>query len=373
MKKICVIGAGFAGLAAAKKFFGSGNEIFLFDKKRSSDFLPMLPDVIGRGVDPKLLAASISELSRKLKCHFINAEVKSVDIPARRIDAEGRHFDYDYLLICSGSESAYYGREDLRAASMKLDSAADADVVRKALNEKRFANYVVCGGGYTGIEVATNLRRLLDLRKEKGDVTIVERAPSILGPLPGWMKEYTIRNLRDMRIEVATETSVEAVDGESVNLSSGSVLDNSLFIWTAGVKTPSFVDSIPAEKSTQGRLKVDEFLRLFENVFVAGDCACFSAGGSCLRMGVQFSISQGNLAAANVLRAIRGRRLRAWKPYDPGYVIPMANNISCGNIMGVNMRGIVPTFLHYFMCLYRTAGLGNRVRIGWKLLKGGRP
>lgn len=373
MKKICVIGAGFAGLAAAKKFSGSGNEIFLFDKKSSSDFLPMLPDVIGRGIDPKLLSAHISELSRKLKCHFINAEVNSVDIPARRIEAGGRHFDYDYLLICAGSESAYYGRQDLRAASRKLDSAADADIIRKALDEKRFANYVVCGGGYTGIEVATNLRRLLDLRKEKGDVTIVERAPSILGPLPAWMKEYSAKNLRDMRIEVATETSIDAVDGESLKLSSGKVLENSLFIWTAGVKTPSFVDLLSVEKSPQGRLKVDEFLRFFENVFVAGDCACFSAGGLCLRMGIQFSISQGSLAAANILRAICGRRLRAWKPYDPGYVIPMANNISCGNVMGVNMRGVAPTFLHYFMCLYRTAGFRNRAAIAMKLLKGGRP
>ena len=106
-----------------------------------------------------------------------------------------------------------------------------------------------------------------------------------------------------------------------------------------------------------------------DNCFVAGDAAEFLRKGAPLRMAVQFSIAQGNLAAANILRSNRNNPPAKYVPLDLGFVIPMANNKSCGRVMGVNLKGALPTLMHYLMCIYRTRGLINKLRLIRELIK----
>ncbi|MBU1124873.1 MAG: hypothetical protein KKC84_02515, partial [Candidatus Omnitrophica bacterium] len=128
---------------------------------------------------------------------------------------------------------------------------------------------------------------------------------------------------------------------------------------------------LPGEKNPQGRLKADEYLRIQDFCFVAGDAASFIHHTKPLRMGVQFSIMQGRLVAENIAQHIRGKSLKKFIPSDFGYIVPMANNYSCGEILGLHIKGRLATFLHFMMCLYRSRGLKNRAEIIRSFIKGG--
>ncbi len=359
MKRVVIIGCGFAGASA---FFTLKRrcrdiEITVIDKKNSWDFLPMLPDVIGRKVCAEALSYPIEKLIKNSGARFINEEVAAIDLAQRKIYTQSQQMGYDYLIIAAGSETNFYGNKQIEQNSYKLDNVADAENIRRSSGE--YEVYIISGGGYTGVEVATNIRRVFPERP----IVIVERAPAILGPLPDWMKIYVLDNLKRLNISVFTNTTIANIEGKSINLSNGQSFNNTMLIWTAGVKTADFIQRISADKNPQGRLKVDAYLRLNDNCFVAGDAAYVGYKGIFLRMAIQFAIAQGMQAAKNVINAIAATPLKEYKPVDLGYIIPMANNLSCADVFGRNIKGRFPTMLHYIMCVYRLYGLRNKLEI----------
>ncbi|MDD2680234.1 MAG: FAD-dependent oxidoreductase [Candidatus Omnitrophica bacterium] len=364
MKKITIIGAGFAGLSALSRLRSYNKrgelEITLINDKQKSSFLPMLPDCLGRGVSPKYLALDLASLSNKKNFNFIKDKVTAVDLVKKEISTSALTLDYDFLVIASGSETNFYGNDAIKQRAFKLDDAEDAARIRQALDEKDYDAYLIVGGGYTGIEVATNLRVYLNRKKINKRVVIVERAPSILGPLPEWMKDYVLGNLKRLNIEVLTNSGIEKVGGFS----------HPMLVWTAGVRSADYIQELKVEKNTQGRIKVDEYLRVDASCFAAGDAAYFAYKNNFLRMAVQFAIMQGRCAAGNIIRTIHGKGLVKYRPVDLGLIIPMANNKACGIVLGVKLRGYLPILLHYIMCAYRSYGFKNRLGILKNLITG---
>ncbi|MBI4981980.1 MAG: FAD-dependent oxidoreductase [Candidatus Omnitrophica bacterium] len=373
MKKVVIIGGGFAGLSALKVLArsGLGLKVVLIDRKQTFGFLPLLPDCIGRGINPDNLVCKIINICKKFQADFINKEVEAVNLEQKKIYLEAENLSYDYLVISSGSETNFYGNNEIRLCLNALDDAVDAEKIVSALKENNFDNYLVVGGGYTGVEVATNLRIYLDKAKKTGEIIIVERAASILGNLPEWMKIYVLDNLKRLKINAYTGNSLSNVDKYRVRLSDGREFNNCLVVWAAGVKTGSFIQNLAIEKNPQGRIKVDDYLRLNETCFVCGDAANFSFKNNFLRMAVQFSITEGEVAAENIVRSIKGGSLSKFKPVDLGYIVPMANNRSCGEVFGFRVKGVFATLLHFIMCIYRSCSIKNKIGILKNLSKGG--
>lgn len=373
MKKVVVVGGGFAGLSALAELskYSKRLNLTLIDAQEESNFLPMLPDILGKRISPEYLLSDIRYFCDKRGIEFIKDKLLSVELSAKEIACVSRKLNYDYLLIASGSETNFYGNEEAAKYAYKLDSVSDAVKISGLINEDRFDNYLIAGAGYTGIEVATNLRALLNKKKSEKRITIIERAPSILGPLPDWMKNYVRDNLKKLDIEVLTNSAIEKIQENKVLLADKRSFDNAMLIWAAGVKSADFVQNLNAERNPQGRLKVDEYLRINESCFSSGDASFFGYQGNFLRMAVQFAIAQGACAAGNIIKSIEGKAPVKYRPRDFGYIIPMANNRACGIILGIKMKGLVPLFLHYFMCIYRSAGLRNKLGIFGDLIMGG--
>lgn len=371
MNKIIIIGGGFGGIGAANRLYKSGLDldVILIDKKETADFLPMLPDCIGRGINPEFLSYKIVNIGRKLGFKFIHNEVTSINLDKRQVLTETQALNYDYLVIASGTETNFYGNENIEQNALTLDSADDSRNIIHTLRQNEFDNFIIGGGGYTGIEVATNLRVYLDKVGRNSKIMIVERAPSILGPLPEWMKNYVSANLKELNIEVYLNSTIEKIEGGSVNISRGKTFSNTLVIWAAGVKTAGFIQNLKLEKNPQGRIKVDEYLRVNDNCFAAGDAAFFAHKGIFLRMAVQFAISQGECVALNIVNSVKGKKLKEFVPKDLGYIIPMAHNRSCGAVLGLNLKGLLPTELHFLMCIYRSYGMKNKLNIIGQLIR----
>jgi len=373
MYKIIIIGAGFAGLSAANRLSKCNLdlEVTLFDKKEFSDFLPLVPDVIGRKLNPEFLACKVGDLLKKQKVSFIKEEVISVDLESKQVITSNSSYVYDFLLIASGSQTNFFGNQNAQDYAYALNSVNDVKNISEAFQANDFDNFIICGGGYTGIEAASNLWRHCKKKGITGKIVIVERAPDILGPLPDWMKIYVRNNLKSLGVEILVNSVIESIKEHRVVVFRNRIFEKAMLIWVPGVRTADFIQKLAIGKNPQGRIIVDEYLRFKENCFCAGDSALFTKENNFLRMAIQFAIVEGDQAADNIIRLIKKFPLKKFIPLDLGYIIPMANNNSCGRVFGFNLKGFLPTLLHFTMCIYRSNGLRNKAGLIGDLIKGG--
>ena len=366
MRNIVIIGAGFGGLQAARVLSAgrkriNGHNIILVDKKKTSDFLPILPDVISGRIQPQNAQAEIKELSAKLRIDFINEEIISVDLKTKTaVFLSGSAIEYEYLILAAGSETNFYNKIDLAGIVYKIDGVADVIRLKTVLANSPGRPVLVIGGGYTGIEVATNIAVS---RAGESSIFVVDIGKDILGPLPDWMKNYVRQNLKKLKINVLTGVSLDSYDGAKVVLSDGRSFDGPIVVWAPGVKTPAFINNLGVNLDRQGRVVVDEFLGVGSGVYAAGDCAAFNHNGAALRMAVQFAILEGQAAARNILREINGLGRARYNPIDLGYIVPMANALSCGIVMGIKIKGVISWFMHWVMCIYRSQSLSTKIGI----------
>jgi NADH dehydrogenase len=344
--------------------------VVLIDRRDTSDFLPLLPDIVGNRIRASATRFSLKRFCSDSEITFINDEVMAVDPEANKVICANNEVSYDFLLVASGSETNFFGNSEMEAGSLKLDSCADALRIDDRLRKGSFRNYVVAGGGYTGIEIATHIRRRFQSSSEQPDIALVELAPRILGNTPDWMREYSSANLRRMNIQVLTGTTMESIDGSTVTLSDGTTFRDALPLWSAGVKAGQFLKSVDEDRAAQGRLPVAGDLCVKGNIFAAGDAAGFMHKGKPLRMAVQFSIVQGAHAAANIVKCSRGLATRSYKPVDLGFIIPMANWRSCGIVLGKKTKGLPCSIFHYIMCVYRSQTARLRMQVARDAMSG---
>ncbi|MDP3042461.1 MAG: FAD-dependent oxidoreductase [Candidatus Omnitrophota bacterium] len=371
MRKVMIIGAGFAGLSAARKLAqcGLGLEITLFDKKEDSAFLPLLPDCLGRGVNPEFLLSNIENFCGKLKIKRVREEAAAVDFESQQVVTLASKYAYDFLIIASGSQTNFFSNQAAQNYAYALNNINDLKPITEALEGNKFEYFIICGGGYTGVEIAANLWLYFKKAGRDKKIIIVERAPVILGPLPDWIKTYVQNNLKSMGVEILANSVIEEIQKDRVRVSGRPVFEKAMLIWSPGVRTADFIQQLPVAKNPQGRIVVDEYLRANPHCFCAGDTAFFGDKNNFLRMAVQFAINQGNQAAVNIIRSIKNLPLKKFRPLDLGYIIPLANNKSCGEVFGFKLKGLLPTALHFIMCIFRSAGFKNKVGIISDLIK----
>ena len=368
MGDIVIIGGGFAGLEAArvlskKRAKLQERRILLVDDKGIFDFLPVLPDVAGGRIQKQHAVLDLADYLECLRVNFNQDEVVKIDPSTKEIFLKkGDVLSYEFLILGCGSVSNFYGQADIQKRALKWGTCEDAAMVGNVVATYPMKNILILGGGYTGVEVASNLAVLLKRKKiKKYSIQIIEKSEEILGFLPGWMKDYCRISLCALRVNVHTGCFIKEVSDKRVKLSNGLEFEDYLLIWTGGVATPVFVQELKFEKDKQGRLLVDSNLSFDKNSFSVGDAACFKYKEKPLRMAVQFSIAEARVAALNVVRLIEGqKKLLSFRPLDLGLLVPLASRKACGKVLIFRVWGFFGWFLHYAMCIYRSLSLKNR-------------
>ncbi|MCF7892441.1 MAG: FAD-dependent oxidoreductase [Candidatus Omnitrophica bacterium] len=365
-KNIVIIGAGFGGIAAAKYLAKNKKElkdyaIHLIDKKKNYEFIPMLPDLIAGWLEPEAISLNLEKFSQKKGINFVCDSVQKIDREKKKIITKNREIAYQYLIIAAGSKTNFFANTELSLNCRKLDSVKDAlkiknDLLDKAQQKK--INIVVVGGGYTGLEIATNAHFLLTKNKLPFSITVVEKAPEILKMVSDRIKQIAKSELNRLGIKVITGDSLQKYKGEHAQLESGRKIKNAFCIWSAGVETSDFIQNLEAKKD-KGRLLVDQNLNLKgkneKRVFVAGDSAAFATqAGKSLRMAIMFAIGQGKIAAKNIINSLQGKKISSYQPIDLGYLIPLTYKKAPGIVIGAPVGPKLGYFLHYYMCFYRS-------------------
>jgi NADH dehydrogenase len=365
-KNIVIIGAGFSGIAAAKYLASQkkklkGHAIYLVDEKKNYEFIPMLPDLIAGWLDPEAISLNLEKFSKARGINFVCDSVERVDREKNKIITKNREITYQYLVIATGSKTNFFGNTELSLNCRKLDSVDEALKIKKDLLDKaqqKKINIVVIGGGYTGLEIATNAHFLLTKNKLPFSITIVEKAPEILKMVSDRIKRIVKSELDRLGIKIITGDSLQKYKGEHAQLESGREIKNAFCIWSAGVKTSNFIQNLEAKKD-KGRLLVDQNLNLKgkneKRVFVAGDSAAFATQAEkSLRMAIMFAIGQGKASARNIINNLQNKQGRAYQPVDLGYLIPLTYKKAPGVVIGAPVSPKLGYFLHYFMCFYRS-------------------
>lgn len=365
MKKVLILGGGFAGLSALQVLAKHREvcTITLVDRKTDFNFLPLLPDLISDRLESRYLATSFKELQGRYHFEFFQGEVTRIDLGKKCVYVENETLCYDYLLIASGSETNFYGNTDAQAKAFRIAGLADTLELARTLKEGPDYTWLIVGGGYTGVEIATQIRRFGDKHNKRIHINIIELSPAIVPTLTDWERKYIEQNLAALDIAILTKTSLKQIKDSSVTLTTGRTFPNAAIVWTAGVKAVDFLKTVSAQKATKGLLKVDQYLRVKDDCYAAGDTADFVYKGKSLPMLSSYSQQEGRHAARNIIRQIKNQQLKSFKPLELGYVVPMANGKACGNILGIRVKGWPALLIHYVSSAYRSYTLANRLGI----------
>ncbi|KAF5975686.1 pyridine nucleotide-disulfide oxidoreductase protein [Fusarium bulbicola] len=334
--RIVIVGAGFAGVWSA---LSAQRLINLKSKEQDIQVLVIAPEP-WLTLRPRLYEPNPSMMKQPLEplftsagIEFFQGTVETIDTNSHTVHAKSPSGDesdiiYDRLILAAGSAvmrpKTVTGLEEY---VFDIDSIAAATKLESHLKNLEFLpaskarnTVVVCGGGFTGIEIATELPNMLH-HIGQSCVVLVESAP-VVGPELGEGPRPTImKALKSLGVELNLGASVTSVDSSGVNLSSGQRIESMTVIWTAGVRATSLTQQIPGQKDMLFRLHVDQDLRVpgSPHVFATGDAAhaATDTKGNIAMPSCQHAVVLGRFSGHNAAADLLGEPTLAYS--QPGY------------------------------------------------------
>jgi NADH dehydrogenase len=390
---VVIVGAGFGGLRAARALAGAPVRVTLLDRHNYHLFQPLLYQVATCGLSPGDIARPVRAILRRQRnLEFRMTEVREIDFAARRLDTATGPVGYDYLILAVGGRTSWFGLEGVASRGFPLKDIPDAIAIRNQVLgcfelgvqesvadvRRSMLTFAVVGGGPTGVEVAGILSELcrLVLAKDLPEldvkdvrILLLEATDRLLPGMPHKLQEATAEILWRKHVEVRFGARVVDYDGEKVRLSGGEIIPSRTLIWAAGVRACELVERLGLAQGALGRLRVLPTLQVPERpeVFAIGDAALLEAAGAPLPMMAPVAIQQGRLAAANVLRAIRGEPQQAFRYRDPGQLATIGRNAAVAHIRGLAFRGFPAWVVWLVVHLVQLIGFRNRlvVLVSW--------
>lgn len=298
-KRIIIVGAGFAGLTLAEDLENTDYEVYLIDKNNYHQFQPLMYQVATARLEPASISFPLRKVFQRSKNVKIRiADVLSVEPENKRLKTSIGDFSYDYLVLAYGCKTNYFGNKNLENCAFPMKSVPEAiqlrnrilqtfedAVVTKNPEELQYIlNFVIVGGGPTGVELAGALSEMKKniLPKDYPDkdfskltVYLLEGSPNVLNAMSDDSKKASRKYLEDLGVVVKTGTVVENYNGRTVSLKNGETIEAKNVIWAAGV-TGNQIEGIPEASITRGnRLIVNRFNEVehLKDVFAIGDIA----------------------------------------------------------------------------------------------------
>lgn len=391
---VVIVGAGFAGLTAAKRLKNAPVRITLVDRNNYHLFQPLLYQVAIAGLVPSQIAYPLRTIFRKQKnLTFQMGEVTSIDFEEKYVKLNGSVIAYDYLVFAVGGETNFFGMESVRENSFQIKDIESAVATRnqllkmferasrKADEEKRRAMlaFVVVGGGPTGVETSGALAELIAhvMRKEypaldirEARVILLEAGNALIASYPEELRRATLKLLQKKNVEVKFGARLTDYNGQRVLLADGTEIPTNTLIWTAGVRAAGITSRLGVEAAGSGRVRGVATLQLpgYPVVYVLGDAAYLEdESGQPLPMLSTVAIQQGETAARNILRSIKGVEQKPFRYKDPGLLATIGRNAAVARIWGLSFSGFIAWLIWVGLHIYRIIGFRNRlaVLINW--------
>lgn len=391
---VVIVGGGFGGLTLAQSLEGAPVRVTLVDRWNHHLFQPLLYQVAMAGLSPAEIAQPIrSILSSQANAKVLMAEVEAIDCAGRLVRlAGGGVLEWDFLVVACGVRTSYFGHDDWEASAPGLKSIEDAVELRERvlsafeLAEREndpavrdaLLNFVVIGGGPTGVELAGALAELSKFVLDRdfrhidptaARVLLVEGGPRILPSFPDDLAESAASQLRELGVEVRTGARVTAIEPGLVRLGDEAI-PCSVALWAAGVRAAPMTATLGAPLDPLGRVKVDPDLRVpgQPRVFVIGDAARLDGADGKPLPGVSpVAMQQARTVARSIRRLIVGKDTLAFHYFDKGSMATIGRRRAIAQVQRMHMSGFLAWLAWLLVHIWYLIGFRNRlvVMITW--------
>jgi len=388
---VVIIGAGFAGLYATRDLARLNVRVTLVDRRNHHTFQPLLYQVATAALSPGEIAYPIRHIFKNnSNVSVLLGRATEFDLDGKRVQIDGEWMEYDYLIVAAGATHAYFGHPEWARFAPGLKSVEDATEIRRRMllafeiaeRHARFSghhepvNFVVVGGGPTGVELAGALAeiaqsvlasdfRSIDPRDTK--VTLVEAGPRILTSFPETLSASATRQLKHLGVVVMTGTAVTDIDADHVHIGDR-VLPADVVLWAAGVAASPLGKLMGAELDRAGRVVVepDCSLRGHPDVFALGDMASIQQEDGTPVPGVAPAAMQmGQFAAASIKADLNGKPRGKFQYFNKGNLATIGRSAAVADVRGLRLTGITAWFTWLFVHILFLIGWRSRVSVVW--------
>jgi NADH dehydrogenase len=344
--EVLIAGGGFAGIKAALDL--SGHDQFSVSLVSEQDNFRYYPTLYHAATGGRVTAAQIplTEIFKDKPVRIIRDSLQSVDREAKKASGKAGDYPYDVIVLALGVVTNYFGIKGLEKYSYGIKSIEDAgelrDHIHKVLMDegKPDQNYVVIGGGPTGVELAgalpgyiRHVMKMHGIPSKKLHIDLVEAAPRLMPRMPKDYSKAVARRLRRLGIKLYLNEAVQAETADGLVLKDHSI-DSHTVVWTAGVTNHPFFDKNKFAFGEHGKVAVDDFLQAETDVFVIGDNAETLYSGM-----AQTALHDAKFVSSNLIRHSQGKRMRRYRPKKPVYVTPAGPGWAAVLWRGVHIYG----------------------------------
>jgi len=392
-KHIVILGAGYGGLRTALKLEqllqqNADWRILLIDRYDFHQLKTELHEVAAGKISAKVAAIPILKLIKNKKIEFIQAEVTNIDFNQHVVSTTRGKISYDKLVIALGSETEFFGIPGLSKQAFTLSSIDDAKHIKahihnmfaQAKNEKDEAErqamltIVVGGGGFTGVELATELTDYLSkLCKQFGialnetQLVVIEAEDTILAGFDVELANRAQQVMKRKGIRLMLKTPCVSMEKNLVKLRTGENVRTRTLIWTGGVRTCDLVAEAGLKYGPRSRVVVNPYLESVDHpeVYVIGDNALIldPSTNRPLAPTAQLALQQAELAALNIYAEIKGAKRVRYVPKVVGQFVSLGGRNAVGWVWKFKVTGFVAWFLKRITLVRYLYSLG-----GFKLM-----
>ncbi|MBU2951314.1 NAD(P)/FAD-dependent oxidoreductase [Tamlana agarivorans] len=392
MERIIIVGAGFAGLRLAQDLINHPNyEIYLIDKQNYHQFQPLMYQVATARLEPASISFPLRKVFQKAKNVRIRiAEVSKINFDKKNINTTIGDFNFDHLVMSIGCTTNYFGNQNLKDYAYPMKTIPEAIQLRNRILQtfenaliaknqddlQSLLNFVIVGGGPTGVELAGALAEMKEyiLPKDYPDkdfsklkIYLLEGSPNTLSPMSEGSQKMSQKYLENLGVIVKTNTFVKDYDSEIVTLNSGEQIHSKNVIWAAGV-IGNKVDGFKEDTLARGnRLIVNEFneVKNFKNVYALGDIAymetqAFPNGHPQV---ASVALQQASLLAKNFNRKTENKPLKGFKYKEKGNMATIGKRKAVVDLPKFSFQGKMAWFTWMFIHLMLILSIKNKLLI----------
>lgn len=390
LPRVVIIGGGFAGINFARKIANKNIQVVLIDKRNYHTFQPLLYQVSSAGLEPDSIAYPLRKILKNHKNTFFRlAEVESINSEKNELITSIGHISYDYLVIATGTKTNYFGNKSIEKHGMPMKKVPQALNIRSLIlqnfeqaaitNDKEarraLLNFVIVGGGPTGVELAGAIAELKnhilprdyrDLIPEDMQIYLLEGGSRVLPTMSEHASKKAAQFLSELGVLVHCNTFVKNYDGKKVLTNLSLELQSETLIWAAGV-TGNPVEGLQADVliDRANRYKVNAYNQIegYNNIFALGDICLMQTDAypNGHPQVAQPAIQQGELLGKNLIKLIEGKPLKKFIYKDKGSMATVGRNKAVVDLKHFRFAGFFAWFVWMFVHLMALVGFRNRV------------
>ena len=392
-KKIVIIGGGFAGLSLAKKLSNDRHfEVIVADVNNYHLFPPLLYQVSTAFIEPSNISYPFRKLFHgRMNLRFYLGKLKRVIPETNTIETDNGNLNYDYLVLAMGTETNFFGNENIRQHALPMKTIDDALNIRNHIllrleeavhsaslaEGRKLANIVIAGGGPTGVEMAGMLAEMSqtitrrdypEINRRIGAIYLVDGSSALLRPMSKKAQAEAHNVLRGLGVKIILNTLVKDYVADEVLLSNGKKISSATLIWCSGVIARE-VNGLSEEVITRGRrILVDEINRVqgYENIFCIGD-QCLQTGDKNYPNGhpqlAGIAVEQGKLLAHNLKQLEETKPTTAFTHHHKGAAAIISKYRAIVDLQKKSFTGSIPWFVWLFVHIIPLIGFRNKLKL----------